>query len=225
MDLHHFIQKEVAGSEKLHLPKYELLLGEKMWTKGYILDVGSSERFQSVMTNCSPCLTKTRLSQDGYYIPKLRRRLLTLEAASLQGLPAQILNAMQGAAAIHRMPARTVEGSIGDTMSINVLATVVMHGLSVAGLANFKAKSPWTLVRCGEVEKVRKSSTGKSEGNWCSPSFPPRSWPGLEPSKVGVERCRRDWGMIAIVCLTHILLSLPGSGLGWDRVSQIGFSQ
>lgn len=60
VDLHFFLRKDVAGSEKLELPKYERLLGQKLWTKGYVLDVGASEGFQSVMTNCCPCLTKAR---------------------------------------------------------------------------------------------------------------------------------------------------------------------
>ena len=63
VDLHHFIDKDKTGSEVLRLPKYEGLLGSKMWRKGYILDVGSSEKFQAVMTNCAPCLTHTRLGQ------------------------------------------------------------------------------------------------------------------------------------------------------------------
>ena len=46
VDLHHFIQKDKSGSEVLQLPRYEELLGSKMWRKGYILDVGSSENFK-----------------------------------------------------------------------------------------------------------------------------------------------------------------------------------
>ena len=156
VDLHFFLRKDVAGSEKLELPKYERLLGQKLWTKGYVLDVGASEGFQSVMTNCCPCLTKTRLGQDGYYIPKLRRRLLTSEAASLQGLPSQVLNAMQSAAIEHDLPSRTIEKSLGDAMSINVLASVVMTGLWKAGLASsLKGKkagdTDWMLETNGEV--------------------------------------------------------------------------
>ena len=75
VDLHHFIQKDKSGSEVLQLPRYEELLGSKMWRKGYILDVGSSEKFQAAMTNCAPCLTHTRLGQGGYYIPKTEAAL------------------------------------------------------------------------------------------------------------------------------------------------------
>ena len=110
VDLHWFLNKSVTGTESLHLPKYEGLLGDKMWSKGYILDVGSSEKFQSVMTNASPCLTKTRLQQAGYYIPKLRRRLLLQEAAALQGLPSQVLQAMSRAAEVHGLSPQTIQG-------------------------------------------------------------------------------------------------------------------
>ena len=154
VDLHLFLRKDVLGSETLDLPKYEKLLGEKMWVKGYILDVGASPQFQSVISNCCPCLTKTRLGQQGYYIPKLRRRLLTSEAGALQGLPSKVLHAMEVAAAEKFLPAKTIDKSIGDAMSINVLATVVMAGLCQAGLINLKATqqgTDWSKVSNGEA--------------------------------------------------------------------------
>ena len=150
VDLHHFIDKDKTGSEVLRLPKYEGLLGSKMWRKGYILDVGSSEKFQAVMTNCAPCLTHTRLGQGGYYIPKLRRRLLLEEAAALQGVPKKVVRAMQRAAEEHKLPARTVDASLGDAMSINVLASVLMKGLTHARLVQFSAQDDhWRLVANG----------------------------------------------------------------------------
>ena len=150
VDLHHFIQKDQAGSEVLQLPKYERLLGSAMWSKGYILDVGSSEKFQAVMTNCAPCLTNTRLGQGGYYIPKLRRRLLLEEAAALQGVPKKVVKATQRAAEKHKLPARTVEASLDDAMSINVLASVLMKGLTHARLIQFSAQDDhWRLVANG----------------------------------------------------------------------------
>ena len=150
INLHHFIQKDKTGTEVLHLPKYEGLLGSKMWSKGYILDVGSSEKFQSVMTNCSPCLTYTRLAQGGYYIPKLRRRLLLEEAAALQGVPKKVVGAMQRAAEEHKLPARAVDASLGDAMSINVLASVLAKGLTQAHLVQFGAQDDhWRLVANG----------------------------------------------------------------------------
>jgi len=150
VDLHHFIQKDKTGSEVLQLPRYEELLGSKMWRKGYILDVGSSEKFQAAMTNCAPCLTHTRLGQGGYYIPKLRRRLLLEEAGALQGVPKKVVRAMQRAAEEHKLPARTVDASLGDAMSINVLASVLMKGLTHSRLVQFSAQEDhWRLVANG----------------------------------------------------------------------------
>ena len=89
-DLHTFLDKTLQGSERLTLPKYEEKLGTDMWTRGYVLDVAASPRYQHVLKNCCPCLTKTRCKQDGYYIPKLKRRLTSFEIARLQGLPRQV---------------------------------------------------------------------------------------------------------------------------------------
>ena len=152
VDLHHFLKKDVIGNEVLSLPKYEKLLGAKMWAKGYILDVGSSEQFQSVVKNASPCLTKTRMSQEGYYIPKLKRRLLASEAAALQGIPSEVFAAMTAAATQHNLPSNAVAASLGDGMSINVLASVLMKGLHHSGLAKFGARcAHWRLVETGEA--------------------------------------------------------------------------
>ena len=146
VDLHHFLKKDVLGDEVLSLPKYENILGKKMWQKGYVLDVGSSEAFQSVITNAAPCLTKSRLSQEGYYIPKLRRRLLPSEAAALQGVPAQVFAAMAAAVTDQELTMKDLLGSLGDAMSINVLASVLRKGLHHAGFAKFATEAPWLSV-------------------------------------------------------------------------------
>ena len=39
------------------------------------------------------------------------------------------------------------------------------------------------------------------------------------------KTCVRDGAAIVPVCLTHSLLSLPGSGLGWEWVRELGKSQ
>lgn len=63
---------------------------------------------------------------------------------------------MQSAAIEHDLPSRTIEKSLGDAMSINVLASVVMTGLWKAGLASsLKGKkagdTDWMLETNGEV--------------------------------------------------------------------------
>lgn len=117
-DLHTFLDKETVGTETLDLPKYEEQLGSKLWTHGYVLDVAASPRYQHALTNCSPCLTKTRCQQHGFYIPKLRRRLSVQEMARLQGLPSVVTSGLLDAC--DGSSSRCVEKAVGDGMSINV---------------------------------------------------------------------------------------------------------
>lgn len=142
-DLHTFLNKDETGAETLSLPKYEQQLGSKLWSRGYVLDVAASARYQHALTNCSPCLTKTRCQQYGYYIPKLRRRLSLREMARLQGLPAPVTDALLQTA----LRTRSLEEAIGDAMSINVLQTALRHLLDAAGLTRLGASQDWW-IRC-----------------------------------------------------------------------------
>ena len=136
-DLHTFLQKSIEGTEKLDLPNYERKLGSSMWKHGYVLDAQASTRFQSILRNCCPCLTKTRCKQHGYYIPKLKRRLNAFEMAKLQGLPAALVQAMLAAAA--DLPKGSFEGAVGDAMSINVLQTMLRHLCDAGGMFDLPA--------------------------------------------------------------------------------------
>ena len=50
----------------------------------------------------------------------------------------------------HKLPARTVDASLGDAMSINVLASVLMKGLTHSRLVQFSAQEDhWRLVANG----------------------------------------------------------------------------
>ena len=99
----------------------------------------------------SAAVCKTRLGQKGYYIPKLKRRLLLHEAAALQRLPTKVVSAMSKKAMEHKLPATCVDASLGDAMSVNVLATVIMRGLTYARLAHFSPEEDhWRLVATGE---------------------------------------------------------------------------
>ena len=128
-DLHFFIDKAVRGEETLSLPTYEEKLGQKMWEKLFILDVGSSLTWQHPLKNLSPCLTKARLQGDGFYLPKLRRRLRLSEAARLQSVPQAVATSMQEKAERKGLKARTVEA-----MSIAVLMIVLTRALDASGL-------------------------------------------------------------------------------------------
>ena len=146
-DLHTFLDKEKSGTEVLSLPHYERQAGPNLWKKGYVVDIKSSDAFQHLMKNCCPCLTFTRCREFGYYIPKLRRRLNTFECARLQGLPDAVTQAMLACCREESLPAGTVEASIGDAMSINVLMLVLRAGLDATGLSALgRGKDYW--IRC-----------------------------------------------------------------------------
>ena len=73
------------------------------------------------------------------------------EAAGFQGLPPQILEAMEKAAKLHRLPKRSVDEAIGDAMSINVLMSVLRRALDAAGLTNLSSRKDfWLQVPLGE---------------------------------------------------------------------------
>ena len=63
------------------------------------------------------------------------------EAAALQGVPAPVFAAMTAAAKDNNIPLSAVAGSLGDAMSVNVLASVLMRGLNHAGLCQIWPKA------------------------------------------------------------------------------------
>ena len=151
-DLHFFIDKAVRGEEMLSLPIYEEKLGQKMWEKLFILDVGSSLTWQHPLKNLSPCLTKARLQGNGFYLPKLRRRLRLAEAARLQSVPQEVAMSMRRKAERRGLKARTVEAALGDAMSIAVLMTALTRALDASGLTEdcVAKKDYWMKVPLGE---------------------------------------------------------------------------
>ena len=121
-----------------------------MWAKGYILDVDASESFQTVMTNVSPCLTRTRLKNRGFYIPKLQRRLLPSEAARLQGVPQPVWRAMQAAAREEGLSENIAAAALGDAMALNCLMLCLRRALDASSLATLgSAKDYWAQVPAG----------------------------------------------------------------------------
>ena len=147
-NLSHFLDIRMLGSETLSMPAYERQCGDSLWTVHRVLDVGSSERFQHAM-GISPCLTKTRCQQAGFYLPTLRRRLLPKEMARLQGLPHKICKAMLKTEASEGLSANATAAAIGDAMSINVLMTAIQCTLECAGFLPRK-KRYWEIVPPGK---------------------------------------------------------------------------
>ena len=152
-DLHHFLDKTVVGSEKLDLPVYEEKLGSQMWERGWVLDVGSSPSFQHPLKNLCPCLTKTRQQQGGYYVTRLRRRLLVEEAGRLQSVPQQVLKQMVQAANDANLRQRAVDAALGDGMSVAVLMSALGVALDGSGMTSTmqRKRDYWLRVPCGSA--------------------------------------------------------------------------
>ena len=119
------------GYQVLTLPKYEQILSQDLWTRGYVLDVAASKRFQSVLHNACPCLTKIRCKQ---------------EIGRLQGLPKTIITAMLRESNNLSLPKRSFEEAVRDAMNVNVPQTMLRRLLHSAGLATLTSSQNWWLL-------------------------------------------------------------------------------
>ena len=133
----------VKGNEKPDISNYERKYGNKVWQLPYVLDIASSESFQSAQLYVSPCLTRSRLktARIGYYVPKLMRRLTVLEAGRLQGIPHGLLVQL-----LDEHSEGNVGAAIGDGMSLNVLCKVILATLAATGYicaSEVNARDPW----------------------------------------------------------------------------------
>ena len=144
------------GNDSVDLEGYKAKLGKKMKQKFFVLDIGSSKRFQHAVEDLCPCLTKTRLQGRGYWVTKVNRRLLLSEAARLQGVPRAVVLAMQNKANTKSLSAGVVQGAFGDAMSINVLCAVLGSGLRGANLIEQNACSHphWSVVPLSEASRL-----------------------------------------------------------------------
>ena len=141
--LKQFLDRGTSGTEILDLSKHTRAKGVSeadLWEKACVLDVGSSAKFQCGRTGRTPCLTKARLQQKpiGFYVPRLKRRLLISEALRLQGYPDQLLQPLLDAT---DQSESKVGAALGDGMSVNVLSAVLATALASVGV-NAKNK-PW----------------------------------------------------------------------------------
>lgn len=139
-----FIDVKDKGTDILDIHHYEEKIGkEAVWKQPFILDVASSEGFQSAKVGMCPCLTKSRLAAKGtgFYIPVLKRRLSLVEAGKLQGLPSSLVSDL-----LRTQTERSVGAAIGDGMSMNVLCKVLLAALTATGLVEShfaQAADPW----------------------------------------------------------------------------------
>eukprot|EP00438_Fugacium_kawagutii_P002478 Skav225632 [mRNA] locus=scaffold1513:162758:163270:- [translate_table: standard] len=139
-----FVDVKDKGTEVLDIRNYEDKIGkDAVWKQPFILDVASSEGFQSAKVGMCPCLTKSRCAGKvtGFYIPVLKRRLTVLEAGKLQGLPSALVSGL-----LRTQTERSVGAGIGDGMSMNVLCKVLLAAFTATGLVESDvatAKDPW----------------------------------------------------------------------------------
>ena len=126
-----FLETSKRGEEKMNLRNYEEKYGKNtIWNDAYVLDVGSSHGFQSAAPHKVPCLTRTRMKgkETGYYIPRLFRRLNSVEGVRLQGILSHLAAPM-----VKATSDSVVRAACGDSMSLNVLGKVILATLVAIG--------------------------------------------------------------------------------------------
>uniref|UniRef100_A0A6C0FBU3 DNA (cytosine-5-)-methyltransferase n=1 Tax=viral metagenome TaxID=1070528 RepID=A0A6C0FBU3_9ZZZZ len=79
----------------------------------YIIDVGASPQFSSIMQNISPCLKATRCD---YYITKLRRKFTPQECLRLQGFPNSFKKVVSDS---------QIYKQAGNSITVNVLCEIL----------------------------------------------------------------------------------------------------
>ena len=126
-----FLETSKRGEEKMNLRNYEEKYGKNtIWNDAYVLDVGSSHGFQSAAPHKVPCLTRTGMKgkEAGYYIPRLFRRLNSVEGVRLQGILSHLAAPM-----VKATSDSVVRAACGDSMSLNVLGKVILATLVAIG--------------------------------------------------------------------------------------------
>jgi DNA (cytosine-5)-methyltransferase 1 len=80
----------------------------------YILDIGASEKFASIMHNISPCL---KASRSNYYITNLQRKLSPRECLRLQGIPDNLFKQICSDHQTYKQA--------GNSITVNVLEAII----------------------------------------------------------------------------------------------------
>jgi len=101
-NLQHFIDK--------YSEKYDIDIEDKC----YILDIGASQNFASIMHNVSPCL---KASRSNYYITNLERKFTPRECLRLQGFPDDLF--------IQACSDHQTYKQAGNSITVNVLEELI----------------------------------------------------------------------------------------------------
>ena len=84
-----------------------------------LVDIDSSERFMTMKDRCSPCLTRRRAYDGGFWITTHGRRLGTDDMLRLQHMDPQRLKRPSD------VPQKQFNAMIGNAMSVNVVEAVI----------------------------------------------------------------------------------------------------
>ena len=109
-----------------------------LWQGNYVIDVGSSQkRRPQFMKWISPCLTRGRAQQRGFFSTSLQRPLSTDDCIRLQGvLPKHVR--------CKGVTPRQLRGMAGNAWSLNVAAKILTQLVCTLGLASHdELQDPW----------------------------------------------------------------------------------
>ena len=80
----------------------------------YVLDIGASQKFASIMHNISPCL---KASRSNYYITNLQRKFTPRECLRLQGIPDNLFKQICSNHQTYKQA--------GNSITVNVLEAIL----------------------------------------------------------------------------------------------------
>ena len=90
----------------------------------YILDIGASQKFASIMHNISPCL---KASRSNYYITNLQRKLSPRECLRLQGIPDSLFKQVCSNNQTYKQA--------GNSITVNVLEALIKSIFHTLGIS------------------------------------------------------------------------------------------
>ena len=115
--------------------------GKDPFKHPFVLDLDARSETPAYMEGISPCLTKTRAMSSGHWITTHGRRFSTRELLRLQSMDPDRLQKPAD------VSGRLFNGMVGNSMSINVIKTVIlMIGRSAPSIIDVRGlKDKWSL--------------------------------------------------------------------------------
>ncbi|CAJ1379292.1 unnamed protein product [Effrenium voratum] len=104
-----------------------------------VVDTGCGKNFFSMMIGRSPCLTKARGGQGGYYLLKRKRHMTIYEMGAIQGWDKSWVDILLEA----NSSCKKLGKAFGDGMSLNVLQRLLPRALYTVNLVNKLPEDHW----------------------------------------------------------------------------------